>query len=79
MSDDLSLFDRRMRKPAAISLTVGFALGIMSVQAQRLSYSGDYPWTLALIYGPLAAAMLYGVTYRNLSKRLEHESRAEDN
>jgi len=74
MSDDLSLFDRRMRKPAAISLTAGLILGVMAIGAQRITGGTDTAWLLAIPYGLLAAAFLYGITYRNLAKRLEYES-----
>jgi len=70
MSDDISLFHRRMRKPAALALVIGFGLGIISIQAQRLSTGSEYPWILAIPYGLIAAAMLYGVMYQNISKRL---------
>ena len=74
MSDDLSLFDRRMRKPAAISVTAGLTLGFLSVQVQQFNTTINAPVALALIYGALASAALYAVSYRNRKRRLERES-----
>ena len=74
MSDDLSLFDRRLRKQAAISLTGGAVLGVLAIQSQRISTGAETPWVMALVYGFLAAVALYAVSYRTLEKRLEHQS-----
>lgn len=71
MSDDISLFHPRMRKPAAIALVAGFGLGFISVQVRRVTTSYATPWWWALIFGVLAATMLYGVAYSNISKQLE--------
>lgn len=76
MSDDLSLFDRRMRKPAAISVVGGVMLGVLSVQSQRFVAGAETPWLLAIPLSILAATALYGVTYKNLAQRLEHESQS---
>jgi len=74
MSDDLSLFDRRMRKQAVISVVAGGALGVMAIQSQRITTAAEPPWFMAIVYGFLAAAALYAVSYRTLEKRLEHQS-----
>ena len=73
MSDELSLFHPRMRKPAVISVVGGLALGFMAVQGQRIQTGGQMPWWLAVPLGLLAAAFLYGIAYRNL-KKLEEAS-----
>lgn len=73
MSDDISLFHPRMRKPAVIALVFGLVLGFLAVGAQGIdSGSGNSP-VLGLVLGLLAAAFLYGVMYRNLSAQLENE------
>lgn len=74
MSDDLSLFDRRMRKSAVISVTGGLLLGFLSVQVQQPDIPIKDFVVLALVYGALAAAALYAVSYRNRKRLLERES-----
>ncbi|GGN93207.1 MULTISPECIES: hypothetical protein [Haloarcula] len=69
MSDDFSPFDRRMRWPAVVSAVAGFGLGFVAVFAQRTGTGADVPWVYALPFGALAAAFLFGVMYRNLSKQ----------
>jgi protein-S-isoprenylcysteine O-methyltransferase Ste14 len=71
MSDDISLFHRRMRKPALISLVAGFGLGFVSVQVRRITTTYATPWWWAIIFGVLAATMLYAVSYSNLKKQIE--------
>jgi len=73
MTDDFSLFHPRMRKPAAVAVVAGFTLGFLAVGAQRVQGGDATEWWLALLYGSLAAAMLYGVSYRNLKKRYDYE------
>ena len=73
MSDDISLFHPRMRKPAVISLGFGLVLGFLAVGAQGIdSGAGNSP-ILGIVLGLLAAAFLYGVMYSNLSARIENE------
>ena len=73
MSDDISLFHPRMRKPAVIALVFGLLLGFLAVGAQGMSSgTGDSP-ILGIVLGLLAAAFLYGVMYRNLSEQLSEE------
>lgn len=79
MSDDISLFHRRMRKPAIISVVAGLGLGFLAIGAHRMTTGNQVSWLLAFAYGGLAAIMLYGVTYRNLKRRLEHSELGDDN
>jgi len=72
MSDDISLFHRRMRLPAAIAVVGGFGLGFLAVGAQRIQGNPAELW-LGLIFGVLAAGFLYGVMYRNLKRRIAYE------
>jgi len=71
MSDDLSLFDERLRRSAVISLVSGMLLGFLAVMGQRMQTSVETPWGMGVVFGLLAAAALYGVSYRNHSRRLE--------
>lgn len=68
MSEEITIYHPRMKKMAVISVVVGFGLGFMAVQAQRIQTGNPTPWNLALPYGALAAIMLYAITYRNLKK-----------
>jgi len=72
MSDDISVFHRRMRKPAIIATVAGFSLGFLAVGAQWLQ-GEESPLWLAPVLGVLATAFLYGVMYRNLERRIEYE------
>jgi len=78
MSDDISLFHPRMRKPAVIAVVFGLVLGFLAIGSQRFSEGAPDPWFLAVPYGLLAAAFLYGIMYRNLSRRLAHEQEGAD-
>lgn len=73
MSDDISLFHPRMRKPAVIALVFGLVLGFLSVGAQGISTETGGSLVLGVVLGLLAAAFLYGVMYRNLSKQLSQK------
>ena len=73
MSDDISLFHPRMRKPAAFALVFGLVLGFLAVGAQRITDGSDQSLVLGVVLGLLAAAFLYGIMYRNLSERLSQE------
>jgi len=73
MSDDISLFHPRMRKPAVYALTFGLTLGFLAIGGQRLNDAGAQEWYFAIPYGLLAAAFLYGIMYRNLSERIARE------
>jgi drug/metabolite transporter (DMT)-like permease len=73
MSDDISLFHPRMRKPAVIALMFGLVLGFLAVGAQRINGGTGQSLPLGIALGLLAAAFLYGVMYRNLSKHLSQE------
>jgi high-affinity Fe2+/Pb2+ permease len=72
MSDDISLFHPRMKKPAVIAVVGGFGLGFLAVGAQRIQGGGTPLWIGALM-GILAAGFLYGIMYRNLKHRLQYE------
>jgi len=72
MSDDISLFHPRMKKPAVISVVGGFGLGFLAVGAQRIQGTATPLW-LGLVFGILAGSFLYGVMYRNLKHRMEYE------
>jgi len=74
MSDDISLFHPRMRKPAVIALVFGLVLGFLSVGAQRIAGGSGQSLVLGVALGLLAAAFLYGIMYRNLSKHLSEEA-----
>lgn len=71
MSDDLSLFDERMRRPAIISLVGGMTLGFIAVFAQRTLIGTDTPVAMGVVFGLLAAGALYGKSYSTYSKRLD--------
>lgn len=73
MSDDISLFHPRMRKPAVIALVFGLILGFLAVGARGIATGSSLSLVLALVLGLLAAAFLYGIMYRNLSVRLSQE------
>jgi len=73
MSDDISLFHPRMRKPAVIALVFGLLLGFLAVGAQRIRFGTEQPLILGVVLGLLAAAFLYGIMYRNLSKHIAQE------
>lgn len=73
MSDDISLFHPRMRKPAVIALVFGLTLGFMSVGAARLGNRPGQSLFFGVVFGLLATAFLYGVMYSNLSKQIENE------
>jgi len=74
MSDDVSLFHPRMRKPAVISLVFGLLLGFLAVGAQRITDGNGQALPLGLVLGLLAAAFLYGIMYRNLKHHLSQEA-----
>ncbi|WP_262180395.1 hypothetical protein [Haloarcula laminariae] len=73
MSDDISLFHPRMRKPGLIALVFGLLLGFLAVGAQRIAGGTGQSPVLGIGLGLLAAAFLYGIMYRNLSERLSEE------
>ncbi|WP_324664018.1 hypothetical protein [Haloarcula sediminis] len=73
MSDDISPFHPRMRKPGLIALVFGLVLGFLAVGAQRITDGTGQSLLLGVVLGLLAAAFLYGIMYRNLSKRLAQE------
>ena len=56
MSDDISLFHPRMRKPAAISVVGGFGLGFLAVGAQWVQGNPSTVW-LGFVLGALATAV----------------------
>ncbi|WP_254272088.1 hypothetical protein [Haloarcula marina] len=70
MSDSLSPFDDRMRWPALGAVVIGFGLAFLAVYVQRTAGGTAPPWAFALPFGAIAAAFLYAVMYRNMSKRL---------
>jgi ABC-type Fe3+-siderophore transport system permease subunit len=69
MSDDFSVFHRQMRKPAVIAISSGAILGVMSVTVRRQLYDADTSWIWAVLFGGLAAIMLYARMYYTLSQR----------
>ena len=73
MSDDISLFHPRMRKPAAIALVFGLVLGFLAVGAQRISGGSGQSLVTGVVMGLLATAFLYGIMYRNLSAHIAEE------
>jgi len=73
MSDDISLFHPRMRKPAIIALVFGLVLGFLAVGAQRIATESSSSILLGVVLGLLAAAFLYGIMYRNLSQHIAGE------
>lgn len=70
MSDDISPFHPRMRKPAVMALVFGLVLGFLAVGAQGITTGSSLSPILGLVLGLLAAAFLYGIMYRNLSAQL---------
>jgi len=72
MSDDISPFHPRMRKPAVIAVVGGLTLGFLAVGSQRIQGNSTALWQ-GLVFGFLAASFLYGVMYRNLKHRMEYE------
>jgi len=78
MSDDISLFHPRMRKPAVIALTFGLVLGFLAVGAQSITTGSAQSVILGVVLGLLAASFLYGIMYRNLSQHLSREESAND-
>jgi|GEM_PF-978526 drug/metabolite transporter (DMT)-like permease len=73
MSDDISLFHPRMRKPGIIALVFGLILGFLAVGAQRISGGDGQSLVVGVVLGLLAAAFLYGIMYRNLSQHIAQE------
>ena len=73
MSDDISLFHPRMRKPAVIALVFGLVLGFLSVGARQMTGGAGQSPIFGVVLGLLAAAFLYGIMYRNLSKHIAEE------
>ncbi|MBX0287568.1 hypothetical protein [Haloarcula salinisoli] len=73
MSDDISLFHPRMRKPAIYAAVFGLILGFLAIKGQRIATGGGQPWVLVAPYAILSAAFLYGIMYRNLSQHLSQE------
>jgi len=73
MSDDISLFHPRMRKPAVIALVFGLTLGFLAVGAQRIIDGSGQSLPTGIVLGLLAAAFLYGIMYRNLSQHISQE------
>jgi len=73
MSDDISLFHPRMRKPAVIALVFGLVLGFLAVGAQAITGGSGQSPILGLVLGLLAAAFLYGIMYRNLEAHIAEE------
>lgn len=71
MSDDLSPFDKRMRRPAVISFTAGILLGFIAVFAQRELMGTDTPILMGIVFGLLAAGALYAKSYQALSAQLD--------
>jgi len=73
MSDDISLFHTRMRKPAVIALVFGLTLGFLAVGTQRMMGGAGQSLPVGIALGLLAAAFLYGIMYRNLSQHIAQE------
>lgn len=74
MTDDLSLFDERLRGAALYSLAFGLGLGALSVLFVRMQIAPSMTWAAAIPLGLFAALALYLVSYRNYAKRLAIES-----
>jgi drug/metabolite transporter (DMT)-like permease len=74
MSDDISLFHPRMRRPAVYALSFGLLLGFLAIKSQQIRGGSNQSPILGVVLGLLAAAFLYGIMYRNLS---EHHSQEE--
>jgi len=73
MSEDISLFHPRMRKPAVIALLFGLTLGFLAVGAQRIRDGSGGSVILGVVLGLLAASFLYVIMYRNLSQHIAQE------
>jgi len=71
MTDDLSPFDDRMRRPAVISIVGGMLLGFMAIYAQRILMGVDTPIVMGVVFGLLASAALFANSYRSISARLD--------
>jgi len=71
MSEDLSPFDHRMRRPAIISLVGGMTLGFVAVYAQRILMGADTPIPMGIVFGLLASVALFANSYNNISNQLE--------
>jgi hypothetical protein len=72
MADDLSLFDRRMRGPAAVAVAAGVVLGLLTGYTVGAGTPDGPSWTLVAPFGLLATVFLYLGAYRNLSKRVRN-------
>lgn len=69
MSDDFSIFDKRMRAPAVISVAAGGILTILAGISAGVGQPEGPSWLYMIPFGLLAALFLFFVTYRNLSKQ----------
>ena len=70
MTDDISLFDRRMRGPAGIAIAAGVILGLLTGYTVGAGTPDGPSWTLVVPFALLASVFLYLGAYRNLSKRV---------
>lgn len=69
MTDDISLFDERMRGPAAIAVAAGVVLGLLTGYTIGAGTPDGPSWGLVAPFALLATAFLYLAAYRNLSKQ----------
>lgn len=70
MTDDISLFDRRMRGPAAVAVLAGAVLGLLTGYTIGAGTPEGPSWSYIVPFALLATVALYLMAYRNLSKRV---------